>query len=100
MLRGEGRCVNEERERRLPEGRSATDLRLPGHSREWPCHSHFFAGVMLETGTSQWARRISKRRCSSRSYAAWSGKSFFLVSSSAGLAVVAMVEFLKVMVTR
>jgi hypothetical protein len=28
--------------------------------------TYFLAGVMLETGKSQWASKISKRRCSSR----------------------------------
>ena len=35
-------------------------------NREMIRHGYFWAGVMSATGRSQWARRISKRRCSSR----------------------------------
>src|SRR3954447_1097615 len=62
--------------------------------------AHCFLGVMSVIGRSQWLTRISNRRCSSFWYVAWSGQSSFFIASSSGLDVVAMVEFLKRMVTR
>jgi len=78
--------------RRHPEESATRDLSVSP--------AYLFVGVMSVTGRSQWATRISKRRCSSRLKVSWSGQSCLVMASLLGSWVVAAVEFLKTMVTR